>query len=146
MKWAAAGLSLAALAAGATLLLKNGGSDAAFSAETFVEAANERDAGIVLGDPLEFAQEGQDLRTVRFDGPDPSAPAPPAGDAPRDVHGAGSLAIFDTDGEATAEYRRCEAAGLLCFRVSNVALTFAGTIADADVDRLTSAISEMESG
>jgi hypothetical protein len=113
-----------------------------FTAASFIRAAKAEDAGIELGGRLPFAREGVEEHSLRFQGTGPAA-ASAGGETPTDVHGAGTLAVFEDDAGAVAEYQRCEAADLICYQTDNVALTFSGTVNPADLDRLTVALQEL---
>jgi hypothetical protein len=119
------------------------GDSETFTAESFVAAANEHDAGLELGEPLPYAREGAiEQRVLRFQGTGP-APTQPGSEVPTDVHGSGTLTVLADDAAALAEYERCESTALICFRAANVALFFSGQVARPDLDRLIRALQAM---
>lgn len=138
--------TIAATIAAAALIAGCGGDDSdprTFDAASFVATANEHDAGLALGEPLPYPQEGAlEARVLRFEGTG-AAPSAPGAETPTDVHGSGVLTVLDDDAAAVTEYEHCQAGGLTCFRAANVALTFSGDVALADLDRLTRALQAM---
>ena len=112
-----------------------------FDAESFVAAANDRDAGLELGEPLPYPQERVlEARVVRFE---ETGEAPFGSETDADQHDSGTLTVLDDGDAALAEYERCEASLLICFRAANVALAFSDELAPADVDQLTRALQAM---
>ncbi len=138
--------AIAATIAAAGLLAGCGGDDSdpqTFDAASFVAAANEHNAGLALGEPLPYPQEGAlEARVLRFEGTG-AAPSTPGTETPTDLHGSGTLTVLADDAAALAEYEGCQAGGLICFRAANLALTFSGDVAPADLDRLTRALQAM---
>jgi hypothetical protein len=130
-------LALAALAAAGC-----GQGERVFSAPELIEQVNANGAGLELGESLETAREGAEVREVAF-----VEPGEPRDDeTAQHEHGGGTLTIT-TDAEAgLAEYERCEsAATLLCFRASNVVLVFEADLDPADRTRLEGALRAMAS-
>jgi hypothetical protein len=138
--WARAG-GLVALGAAWALAGCGGEDERTFDAESFVAAANQHNAGLVLDAPLDSTREELEIYELRFAG---------AGAAPEeavDAHGGGTLVVAASDEEALAEYERCErSATLICFRAANVAIYLEGALAPADIERLQAALQSMGGG
>jgi hypothetical protein len=127
--------ALAAACVAAALAIAGCGNEREFSAEGFIDAANEHDAGLVLADRLPFTPEGVEVYELQFEGRGSS------GAGAIDAHGGGTLTVTEDAEAGVAEYERCEAAAtLLCFRAANVALFFQGALAPSDLARVERAI------
>jgi hypothetical protein len=146
---AAAGLSMLIAAA----LAGCGSGETTFTAQEFVERANDEGAGLELADRLSSASGAAEVWSVRLSGGDPGgpSPSPPASGAGSSLgadlaHGGGSLAVSEDAEAGAAEYDRCEqAVTLTCFRAANVVLRLEGGTPD-EVARIEDALRAMESG
>lgn len=131
-----------ALAAGA---IACGSGERTFSAEEFVEEANENGAGLSLGEPLLAEGEDREVYALRLEGETESPGGEPAGGA-AEGHGGGSLRVASDAEAALAEYERCETAvTLLCFRAANIALILEGELPAEDRARIEGALRAMAS-
>ncbi len=129
--------SIAALLAAFSIA---GCSGKSFSAEEFVDEANENGASLELGPPLSTNQPGKEVYELRL--------ASPLGIEPADggdrAHSAGSLAVYDDDGKAEDGVMECEAtADLLCYQAGNVVVVLEGAPNAAGPAELAAAISKM---
>jgi hypothetical protein len=119
------------------------GSGQTFTAQQFIDAANQHNAGIGLGQPLDSSRPGVDVWALTFRASDAAPGGPPV----VDVNAAGSLLVTPSGDDALAEYSRCQVgSGLVCYRVANVVLVFEGAVPPEDLVRLTSAVKAMASG
>lgn len=113
-----------------------------FTAEEFVGAANDKDAGLALGAVVTTSDDGAEVYAIE------SAPAP--GDEPNPQlegsgGGRGTLVVAEDAGRAGEEYERCDgAADLTCFRAANVVLRFEA-MDPADRARISGALSALAS-
>jgi hypothetical protein len=146
------------LAAGLSILIAAapvgcGSGETTFTAQEFVERANDEGAGLELADQLSSASGAVEVWSVRLSGgapgsPSPAPPASGAGPSPGAdlAHGGGSLAVSEDAEAGAAEFDRCErAVTLTCFRAANVVLRLEGGTPD-EVARIEDAVSAMESG
>ena len=105
-----------------------------FSASGFVSDVNARDAGLVLGDPLESVREEVRSYDVTFGHEG-------EGERPAVTHAGGTLQVTQGAESGSAEYERCErAATLVCYRAANIVVYFEGEIAPADLSAFESAL------
>jgi hypothetical protein len=125
--------------------------EATFDAREFVDRANAEGAGLELGEELTATAEDVEIWAVRF--ADASGRIPPASPGasggsvrvPDLAHGAASLAVVESAGDAEEEFERCEAtATLTCFRAANVVVRVENAT-NQEIDRLTEAIAALES-
>lgn len=108
----------------ALLALAGCGGEKTFDAAEFVDALNERGAGLVLGDTLPNEQEGVEIYGVEIQG-----------------GGAGSISVTEDAETGKAEYERCEAAPtLLCYRASNTVLLLEDDLSPESLAALESAV------
>jgi hypothetical protein len=132
------GLAALAVAAIPLAACGAGGNDDRFTAEGFVAAVNEHGAGVELGEPLPYERADAELHNVTFE----EATEDHAAEAEEEeghAHGSGTLAVFADEDAAFAEYERCSATTLECYRAANVAVSFLEA-ESADLDRLTAAL------
>jgi hypothetical protein len=125
-----------------TVLVAGCGSERIFGAEEFVDAANQRGAGLVLGSTLTTSRPGVEVYALTFQtsGESGASTATPAEDT------AGSLLVSPGSDEALAEYARCQSGGgLICYRAANVVLLFEGAVPPDDLARVTRAVRAMGS-
>ena len=120
-----------ALACAASALAACGSGERAFSAQEFVDEANAHGANLVLGEPLSTTGTAE-LYALRVEAPASGSDATDL-PSPGEESGSGSLRVEDSSAAAEDEYRRCDEAGLFCYRAANVVLVFE---ADADPDSL----------
>ncbi len=112
-----------------------------FTAEEFIEVANEYGAGLVLEQPLSSGANGEVYAISFVGGREATGATGPGAEA--DVHGGGSLTVTADPDAGFAEYSRCESATtLLCYRVANVVMFFEGASPD-DLARLDAAVRAM---
>jgi hypothetical protein len=140
-------LAIAAMAAASVIAGCGSGDDGGqtYTAAGFIAAANAEDAGLELGEPLPYpSDDAVEVRVLRFQGAG-EAPTTPGAETPTDVHGSGTLSVFAEDSGAVTEFERCQAGGLICMRAANVALTFSGDVAPADLERLSDALQALSS-
>ena len=120
-----------------TLLVAACGGERTFEPDEFVDAANEEDAGLVLGEQLTSIEEGVDVYALSFDEPAES-------ETGEDDHGhgtGGSMIVADDAESATAEFERCEATvSLTCYRAANVVLYFNAAPTDEHIVPVEAAI------
>jgi hypothetical protein len=142
---AKAALLLALAATGGALVGCEG--ERSFSAEEFVEAANERGAGLELGEPLLATDPEAEVYAVRLAEDADHEGEPATGEAEvGHGHGGGSLIVAGSDAEALAEYRRCEGAVTIhCYRAANVVLRVEADD-PAELDRLRVAVAALGEG
>lgn len=106
----------------ATGVLGGDGSPREFTAQSFVDAANDEGAGIVLGDPLINAQENVKVYGISFE---KSGGSSSTQESSGEEHGGASLTISPDSDSASQVYDQCEATGTFkCFRANNAALVF----------------------
>lgn len=100
-----------------------------FDAEGFVSEANDRGAGLELGEPLLSAREETDVYAVEVERPSATG-RPDGADEHLGEHehvGGGSLIVAADADAAKAEFERCEGAvSLVCYRAANVVLALEG--------------------
>lgn len=133
--------ALAALGLGVVLLAACG--EREFDAAEFVAEANERGAGIELGEPLLSAREGTEVYGFDLE---------PQGTAGAEDHGgghehAGGSLIVTADADAgRAELERCQGAvTLACYRAANVVLAVEGEPGSPELAGLDAAIRALAS-
>jgi hypothetical protein len=142
---AAAATSLAALTAGCAE------GERTFTAEQFVAEANRNGARLELQAPLSATGADAETYAVALEpggekaGGGEGAVAEPEGGEESHEHGGGSLQVMDTAGDAEEEHRRCEAAGLLCYRAANMVVIFEQEADPEALARLADALRAMES-
>ena len=56
----------------------------------------------------------------------------------------GSLRVTDSASDAEGEFRRCQEAGLICFRAANVVVAFQEGVDPRDLARLGRAVKAMQ--
>jgi hypothetical protein len=111
-----------------------------FTADGFVEAANQHGADLVLGDPLPYQQTDAELWGVTF-----AEHGPEAADhtGHEHAHGSGTLAVFPGVSAALADYEKCQAGGLQCYRADNVSIAFLNAADRSDLQRLSTAFESL---
>ncbi|CAN5406360.1 hypothetical protein BH10ACT11_BH10ACT11_15480 [soil metagenome] len=116
---AAVALLIALAVALTTGLIGGDDTPETFDAKSFVDAANDKGANLVLGDPLISSQKGVKIYGIAFK--DSTAPSGKSDDE----HGSASLTVSpDSDG-AREVYDQCEATqSFICYRANNVSLVF----------------------
>jgi hypothetical protein len=136
-------LAAAIVTALTALAIGCGGGEETFSANEFVDRANQGGAGIELREELVTTDPELEIWGVSFSGSPSGAAAAPGTDL---AHGAGSLAVAADAEAGRAEFARCEAAAsLICFRAANVVVRLEGANPD-EIARLREAVAAMESG
>lgn len=137
---------LVALAAGTLAGFAPGcGSDRAYDAEGFVEAANAEGAGLVLGAPLASTNPDHEVRSVEV-GEGEEEQTGGDGEAAH-LHSSGSITVTPGEEAARAEHQRCESAvTLLCYRAGNVVLVLQDDVPPEDRARVDRAIQALETG
>ncbi len=97
------------------------GGEREFTAEQFIDAANEQGAELELGEEVATTPAGEPVLKIS------SAPAPDSDPQLQTGSSSGTLVVASDVGSAGAEFDHCEeAADLTCFRVANVVLRFEG--------------------
>ena len=124
-------LGLVALIALAMALAACG--ERSFSAQEFIDEANDHGVKLVLGEPLSNEEGGAELYAITIEDPHAAAEAASGQLEVGHVHGGGSLRVEDDSEAAEAQYARCDQAGLFCYRAANIVLIFE---ADAEPDAL----------
>ena len=135
MRFAAATIVLALIATAA------GCGEREFTAQEFVDSANEQGAELALGDQITTTESDEPVIRISFAPPPGTDPNPQlqAGD------GSGTMIVASDAEIAGAEFDHCEtAADLTCFRAANVVLRFEG-MAAADRARVSGAVSALAS-
>jgi hypothetical protein len=122
------------LACVATFALAACGDDT-FTAADLVAELNEHGAALELGEALPTSREGIEIYSLEF-----------AQHELGEHGGHGSLTITPDDESGLAEYERCRAGGLVCFRAANAVLLFEDEVEPADRARLEAALGALESG
>jgi hypothetical protein len=131
---------VAALLALPLMACGSGTDEARFTPQSFVAAANEHGAELVLGDALPYQRSNAELWTVTFaEHAHEEAGAAEGGHS----HESGTLAVFPDEAVALAEYENCRAGGLQCYRADNISLTFLNTVHPADLTRLSGAFESL---
>jgi hypothetical protein len=136
MRFAAATIVLALIATAAA-----GCGEREFTAQEFVDSANEQGAELALGDQITTTESDEPVIRISFAPPPGTDPNPQlqAGD------GSGTMIVASDAESAGAEFDHCEtAADLTCFRAANVVLRFEG-MAAADRARVSGAVSALAS-
>jgi hypothetical protein len=120
------------------LLVAACGGERTFEPDEFVGAANEKGAGLVLGEQLTSIEEGVDVYALSFAD---AATAQATGDEEHEHGTGGSMIVTDDAESATAEFERCETAvSLTCYRAANVVLYFNAAPTDEHVVPVGTAI------
>lgn len=114
------------------------GGERAFEPAEFVEEANAKGAGLVLGEPLASIEEGVEIYSISFT----EEPGEGRGSEPGDhSHSGGSLIVTEDAESARAEHARCEdAVTLVCYRAANVVLLFDTDPSDEHVAKVDAAV------
>jgi hypothetical protein len=108
-----------------------------FTAQEFVDAANERGGGIALGETLLGSQPGiETINALEFEHKGEERP-PDTGHA----HAAASLVVAQNEASAEEQHDRCEASvSFICLRAANVVVILQRETDAADVARLQAAL------
>lgn len=123
--------ALALIAAAALGLAACG--ERSFSAQEFIDKANDHGVQLALGEPLSNEEGGAELYAITIEDRHAAEEAASGQLEVGHEHGGGSLRVEDDNEAAEAQYARCEQAGLFCYRAANIVLIFE---ADAEPDAL----------
>jgi hypothetical protein len=119
------------------LLAGCGGDDAAFTADQFVGAVNQRGASLELGPELRSTRPDAQVFALEL-GPPGAADEHAASEG---TEAGGSIAVMANADAGFEEWQRCEDAGsILCYRADNIVLFIEGEVAPAALAQLENAL------
>jgi hypothetical protein len=135
-------LAATALILGGSLFAGCGlpGCGSTFSAQEFVDQANEHGAGLELGAEITGARPGKKVYGVTL----VAKPGDPVLPGTSHTEDSGSLSVYDDTGAANQGTRECEAgADLLCYQAGNVVIVLEAGTPNVAQTRLATALEAM---